>query len=192
MAVNNIQQTAQHQMNIDLAKVLSKASKWAKKLRPVEEFFPRDEFSVPVPEELQKRLAVNLSHFYVNYTVIVATIVLITLIVYPTFFLLILFMCAVWYALLSRPHHFSVNLQGKVIQKTHMEYALAGFTVIFLFYTAGMNLVVFFGVCILMVCSHAAMRHVPKTSLGDEVSTEGSQQNLVKDGSSGSEGPAMV
>jgi hypothetical protein len=191
MAVTNVQQ-------MNLAIVLSKASKYAKKLRPLEEFLPKDEFSVPVPEELQKRLAVNLSHFYVNYTLIVAVIVLITLIVYPTFFLLIMALCAIWYGLLSRPHHFSIDLttvgmQGRIVQKTHMEYALAVFTVIFLFWTAGMNLVIFFGACILMVASHAAMRHVPKTSLGDEVSsTDGSQSNLVKDGSGDSEGPAMV
>jgi len=183
------------EFRMDVAQILYKASKWAKKLRPFEEFAPKDEFSIPVPDELQKRLACNLGYFYVNYLIIVATIVFITLMLYPSFFMIILVLSAIWYALLSRPHHFCIQLKGDkvIIQKTHMETALAVFTAVLLLYTAGMSLFFFFGICIILVGLHAALRHIPKSSLGESIgeSKDHSQSNLVSEADTEG-GAAMV
>ena len=87
---------AQSKMAVDVSDVLDRGAKWTKKLRSVDEFLALHEFSVPVPDEMMRRVTVNVSYFQVNYSIVVALMVFLTLIMMPSYFLLIVFFCFLW------------------------------------------------------------------------------------------------
>eukprot|EP00747_Dinoflagellata_sp_TGD_P186291 gnl/TRDRNA2_/TRDRNA2_43251_c0_seq1.p2 gnl/TRDRNA2_/TRDRNA2_43251_c0~~gnl/TRDRNA2_/TRDRNA2_43251_c0_seq1.p2 ORF type:complete len:170 (-),score=37.23 gnl/TRDRNA2_/TRDRNA2_43251_c0_seq1:134-643(-) len=121
----------------------------------------KESFSVPKPDEIVARVTANLEYFQVNYAVCLALFALIAIVVYPQLLVLVCVFSGLWYALLTRPANYKVQIGAALVTKRHMGFGLGGLNALVVLIFVRTHLFATVGAACLFVFSHATFHSVP-------------------------------
>ena len=132
-----------------------------RRIRPASSFFDAKRFSRPqTTAEATARVELNLQWFWVNYLLIAALILALTVLSQPSLLLTLLVLAGLWLVVLTR----------EVIPIPYSPYSLTGatklramyaITAVILFVFAGTTILTIVGVCGLVVLAHASLHGTP-------------------------------
>ena len=132
-----------------------------RRIRPAAAFFDPNRFSRPQSAtEATTRVELNLQWFWINYLLIAALILVLTVLSQPSLLVTLLVLAAVWLVALTRD----------VITIPYTPYSLVGatklrtmyvLTAVTLFVFAGTTILVLVAVCGLVVVAHATLHATP-------------------------------
>ena len=132
-----------------------------RRIRPASSFFDLKRFSRPQSTtEATTRVELNLQWFWVNYLLIAALILVLTVLSQPSLLLTLLVLAGLWLVVLTRdviPIPYSpYSLTGAT--KLRVMY---GLTAVILLIFAGTTILTIVGVCGLVVLAHASLHGTP-------------------------------
>ena len=132
-----------------------------RRIRPASSFFDLRRFSRPQSTtEATTRVELNLQWFYVNYVLIAALIVLLTILSQPSFLLTLLVLAALWLFALSR-EVVAIPFTPYALTGRSKMMALYAVTAIILLLFAGSTILTLAGICGLVVLAHATLHGTP-------------------------------
>mmetsp|Transcript_75975 Transcript_75975/g.180714 ORF Transcript_75975/g.180714 Transcript_75975/m.180714 type:complete len:167 (-) Transcript_75975:210-710(-) len=118
-------------------------------------------FTVPKPDDVLIRMTANLNYFSANYLICFALFVLVAIVVLPQLLVLVCIFGGMWYALSTRPAHFTIEVGTTKIMKRQMQYGLAGFNALVVLIFARTMIFATIGASFLFILGHAVLHNVP-------------------------------
>mmetsp|Transcript_44553 Transcript_44553/g.102873 ORF Transcript_44553/g.102873 Transcript_44553/m.102873 type:complete len:167 (-) Transcript_44553:60-560(-) len=118
-------------------------------------------FTVPKPDDVLVRMTANLNYFSANYLICFALFVLVAIVVYPQLLVLVCIFGGMWYALSTRPAHFTIEVAGTKIMKRHMQLALAGLNALVVLIFESKIIFATIGASCLCILGHAIFHNLP-------------------------------